>query len=82
MHLSNEMLKDFFEIIAITHEKEMDCDEVFVVIDEFVELVTLGEDLSELMPLVQLHLQLCPACYEEFEALLRMVQAFSDGKTF
>lgn len=40
-----------------------------------VEAVMRGDDVARLMPLVQHHLDMCPDCREEFEALLRAVQA-------
>ena len=34
-----------------------------------------GEDAGHLMPLVQQHLDLCAECREEYEALLRVLEA-------
>jgi predicted anti-sigma-YlaC factor YlaD len=33
-----------------------------------------GEDASHLMPMVQKHLNMCPDCREEYEALLKMME--------
>jgi hypothetical protein len=50
---------------------ELTCDEVFAVIDQFAELVMQGQDAARLMPLVYQHLDMCPECREEYEALRR-----------
>jgi predicted anti-sigma-YlaC factor YlaD len=46
-------------------------------LDQFAEAVLRGEDVARLMPLVQRHLDMCPDCREEFEALLRILKAGS-----
>jgi len=61
-----------------THAKELTCDEVHSLLDQFVDLVIQGEDASHLMPLVEQHLDLCTECREEYEALLRVLQASPD----
>jgi hypothetical protein len=33
-----------------------------------------GEDVAHLMPLVQRHLELCPDCREEHEALMQALE--------
>ena len=50
-----------------------------VAVDEFAEAVVQGKDVARLMPLVQQHLDLCPDCREEFEALLRVLRANQPG---
>ncbi len=58
-----------------TQDIEYSCDEVLRVLDQFAEAVIRGEDVRQLMPLVQRHLDMCPDCREEFEALLRILRA-------
>ncbi len=58
-----------------TQEVEVSCDDVHRLLDQFAEAVQRGEDAARLMPLIQLHLDLCPDCREEFEALLRVLRA-------
>lgn len=53
-----------------TTEEEFSCDEVHELIDYFTELRMAGEDVPHLMPLMQKHLDLCPDCREEHEALM------------
>ena len=68
-----EMMK-MLQALAVTEEHEISCDDVFAVLDEFAEAVNRGENVLLLMPLVRQHLDMCPDCREEYEALLRMLQ--------
>lgn len=60
-------------MIAHTAEVELTCDEVFELLDQYTELARRGENVVELMPLVQQHLDMCPECREEYEALQRVL---------
>jgi len=68
------MTKKMLQSLAMTEEHEISCDDVFAVLDEFVEAVKRGENVLLLMPLVKKHLDMCPDCREEYETLLKMVQ--------
>ncbi|MBI3244680.1 MAG: zf-HC2 domain-containing protein [Chloroflexi bacterium] len=61
--------------VEMTDEVEYTCDDVLRLLDQFAEAVLRGEDAAKLMPLVQKHLDMCPDCREEFEALLRILRA-------
>ena len=61
-------------MLAITDEQEISCDDVHKVLAEFVELQQRGEDVSRLMPLVEKHLEICPDCREEHDALMRALE--------
>jgi hypothetical protein len=68
----------FQKIIAMvenTQELEFSCDEVYHLLDQYTEIVNHGENAQKLMPLVEHHIDICPDCREEFEALLRILQA-------
>ena len=74
MNNSDELIKDILEILTKTHEEELDCGEVYDLIDQFVEAKVRGEDVSEAMPLIERHLDLCRDCLEEYEALRRVIE--------
>ncbi|MDD9984858.1 MAG: hypothetical protein OXQ31_01155 [Spirochaetaceae bacterium] len=61
--------------LDITRDEELDCDEVHEFLDVFAEMHAAGKDVRALLPLVYLHLQACGDCFEEFEALRRIVAA-------
>jgi len=68
------MMQEMLRSLAMTEEREIACDEVYAVLDEFVEAVQRGENPLIFMPLVRQHLDMCPDCREEYEALLSMLQ--------
>jgi len=74
MQLPVEFQK-LIQMIEKTQEIEFSCDDVYQILDQYTELVYQGEDAQELMPLVEHHIEICPDCREEFEALLRILQA-------
>jgi len=61
-------------MLAMTRDQELTCDEVHALIDQFAEMQLRGENPAQLMPLIQRHLEMCPECREEYEALLLALQ--------
>lgn len=76
---SKETMGVILNQIARTQEKELSCDAVYEVLDVYTEAVAHGEEAAALMPLVKQHLELCPDCQEEFEALLRVLEAKAES---
>ncbi len=52
-----------------TQDKEISCSECFDIVSHFVEVELSGEDAAAKMPRVKQHLDQCPACRDEYEAL-------------
>ncbi len=73
--LPPRVLRKVAQQIEMTHEVDYSCDDVLRLLDQFAEAVLRGEDAAQLMPLVQRHLEMCPDCREEFEALMRILRA-------
>ncbi len=73
--LPPELIGKVARQIEATHNVEYSCDDVYQLLDQFAEAVLRGADVAQLMPLVQRHLEMCPDCREEFEALLRILRA-------
>lgn len=73
-------LKSLLEQISKTKQVELPCDDVFELMDEFADAIERGEDTTELMPLVQQHLEVCRDCLEEYQALLKILHAEAGGK--
>jgi hypothetical protein len=70
-----EKLKNLLQMIENTQEIELACDDVYLLLDQYAEAVARGEDAKQLMPLVEHHIKICQDCREEFEALLRIIEA-------
>jgi len=71
---SPETLKNLVRQVERTREVEYACEEVHRLLDQFAEAIARGEDASRLMPLVEQHLEMCPDCREEYEALIRILR--------
>ena len=74
MHLPEEFRK-LIQMLEKTQEIEYSCDEVYNILDQYTELVYQSENAQELMPLVEHHIEICPDCREEFEALRDALRA-------
>ncbi len=72
------MLRQMLQMIEQTDEVELPCDEVFELLDQYVEMIARDEDAASLMPLVKKHLDRCKDCHEEYEALVRIVEAYPE----
>ena len=75
---SHEMIKGMLEILTKTHDEELDCGGAYDLLDQFVEANARGEDVAEVMPMVLRHLDLCRDCFEEYEALRRVIESEVD----
>jgi len=78
--LDPAVMQKLLHMLALTEQDEVACDAVYAVLDQFCEAARRGENVLTLMPLVRQHLELCPDCREEYEALLRMMQPSYLGK--
>lgn len=78
MILKLATLKRLVGMVLATEDEEMTCDECFAYVDHFAELTLAGKDADEAYPLVQAHLNRCPDCRAEFEALLDAIRALED----
>jgi len=76
-HLSDEMLGKLLRMVENTDDVEIPCDDVFDLLDQYVELEARGEDVAHLLPFVKRHLDKCRNCHEEYEALARILEATS-----
>ncbi|GMR10242.1 MAG: hypothetical protein BMS9Abin28_1063 [Anaerolineae bacterium] len=74
MGQSEDILRKLVEQIARTQQRELDCGEVFAVLDQYADAIVAGEELGEQFDLVIQHLDLCPDCLEEYESLLSVLQ--------
>jgi len=71
----DEMMGKLLRMVENTDEVEIGCDDVFELLDQYIELEARGEDVSRLLPLVKRHLDKCRDCHEEYEALARVFEA-------
>ena len=65
--------------VLTTRPDELDCNQCMDQLDRFVELTLAGKSAAEAMPLLQLHVDHCRCCREEFEALLTVLQSLQEA---
>ena len=61
----------------MTSPHEIGCGECFDQLERFAEMKLNGKSPEEAMPLVRDHLNRCPDCREEYEALLEALRHMS-----
>jgi hypothetical protein len=52
---------------------EVDCDECFRLLDQYVEIQLASHDARSRMPQLAAHLDGCPVCLEEAESMLDLL---------
>ena len=61
--------------MAIAVPDSLECDGCFELVAESADDEKRGDELSDTMKLVQIHLRQCPCCAYEYEAMLEGIQA-------
>ncbi|HDD54877.1 MAG TPA: hypothetical protein ENG59_01370 [Chloroflexi bacterium] len=77
MKLSSETIQKIMRSVRSTQDQELDCGHCYDELDRFIEMKLSGINVAEAMPLVQEHLDRCPACREEYEVLLEALKALT-----
>ena len=72
--LPDEVVQGFLRVLEQVRLEDMPCSQVFALLDQYVEKEVGGEAAERLMPLLREHLDICPNCCEEYEALLRALE--------
>jgi len=78
MKLLPSTIQKVIETLSITLDEEATCGECYQEVDKYVDMLREGRSPSEVLPLVEHHLTLCPPCKEEFEALLDALSAIEE----
>ena len=72
--LTNEAVLGFLRVLETVETEEISCDELYEKLDQYVEREVDKKDAARLMPLMREHLDTCPDCCEEYEALLHIIE--------
>jgi hypothetical protein len=81
MSLTDEQLRKLIDSIVTTHQDDpMDCETCNRELGCLAEKVAAGARLRDLLPEVEFHLQCCQDCFEEFQALVCILQAEQNGQ--
>ncbi len=60
---------------------ELSCEECFAQLDRYAELALAGEAADELVPGMRAHLEGCPACAEDFDALRNLISGLREKRS-
>jgi len=72
--LSHKEVLSFLRVLETVGREEITCDELYEKLDQYVELEVDKKDAANIMPHLRDHLDTCPECCEEYEALLHVVE--------
>ena|SRR5215203_582179 len=78
--LSNEAILGFLRVLETVDKEEINCDELYTKLDEYVDRQVDKKDAARIMPFMREHLDTCPECCEEYEALLHVIELNADNK--
>ena len=72
--LQDEVVVKFLRVLENVRDEELSCGEMYARLDEFVETEVKYKDVGKITPLIREHLDMCPDCCEEYEALLTVLK--------
>ncbi len=75
MPLSKDQISTLLALVANSSEDEMSCDGCFEHVAQFVETELTGAALCESMLMIKNHMQNCPCCNDEYNALMEAMAA-------
>ena len=79
--LSDEAVVGIMRVLdEVPVEEEISCTELYNKLDEYVEREVDKKDAAFLMPVIREHLDKCPECCEEYEALLDVLSKSEENK--
>jgi hypothetical protein len=68
--LSDAAVLGMLRVLDEVPVEEISCSELYTKLDEYVEREVDQKDAAYIMPVIREHLDMCPECCEEYEALL------------
>ena len=78
--VSHEMVLGFLRVLETVDHEEITCDELYEKLDQYVDREVDKKDAARIMPLMREHLDVCPECCEEYEALLHVIEVTEEIK--
>ncbi len=73
------LLEEILSLHEVSADCDCGCETCAEQLDCLAELVANGHEAKKILPAVQAHLDCCPDCREEFEALLCILRAEQSG---
>ncbi len=79
MGLNADAIKIIVRFTLVVPDQGIGCYECLDQIDQYAEKVLAGKEIPDALQLVTTHMQDCPECKEEFEALLAALRAMENS---
>jgi hypothetical protein len=73
--MAEKRLQGLMRMLLKTREEELTCDDVLRWLDRYAEIELSGQEAALLLPHVHQHIDLCPECAEELQALIDILQS-------
>ena len=75
--LPKETVIGIMRVLETMPDEEISCEDLYNRLDEYVEREVDKKDAAQIMPILREHLDVCPECCEEYEALLEVLNKSS-----
>ena len=80
MLLSKNEIDGLIQLIGLTKDEEINCEQCLSLVAEFAERELSNRPVSEALKFVQHHLSICAECHEEYEALQLALRNIDDTR--
>lgn len=74
MGLSKEEVEGLMQLIGLTTNAEINCEQCLALVAEFAERKLAGKSIPDSLQVLEQHLTICAECREEYEALERALK--------
>lgn len=78
MPLTKPQIDSLLGMVESAEQDDLDCDSCFVKVTEFAEAKLASREIPDALKAVEVHLQQCICCQDEFNALMQGLQALQD----
>ena len=75
MALSKDQISKLLSLVANSTPDDISCDGCLEHVAQFVETELAGAEMCDTMKLIQNHMQNCPCCMDEYNALMEAMAA-------
>lgn len=78
MPLTSAQIDKLLLLVSNIQDDKLDCDGCFEQIAEFADTELTGRPLREALLAVRTHLECCPCCADEYQALLAALEGMEE----
>ena len=78
MPLSNEQIASLLQMVSSAVEDNLDCDGCYSQMAAFADVVLAGKEIPEALQSVEVHLQQCSCCKDEYQTLLEGLRGLNE----